>query len=105
MLGTRELAPVTSSNVAVFSTSTTPATPHSAPDMSQATSITLSVETPQLLASDGFVAVARMALPSRVRVETRCTASMAATAMPMIASWLAVNTIDPRWYEGPDEAV
>src|SRR5260221_6952265 len=103
-IGTRKLAPVTSSKVAVFRTSTTPAIPHSAPDSSQATSMIRSVGTPQLLASEGLVAVARIALPNRVQVEIRCTVTMAATATPMIATWLAVNTIEPKWYEGPGEA-
>ena len=55
----------------------------------------------QLRASEGLVAVARIALPSLVRVMSRCTPTMATTAMPMIASWLAVNVIDPNLYDGP----
>src|SRR5207302_10591493 len=97
MIGTRKFDPVTSLKVAVFSTRTTPAIPHRAPDMSQATSMTRSVATPQLRASPGLVAVARIALPSRVRVEIRCTASIATTEMPMIASWLAVEYIDRKY--------
>ena len=29
---------------------------------------------------------------------------MVTTAIPMIASWLAVNTIEPSWYDGPCDA-
>src|ERR1700688_5000038 len=104
MIGTRKAAPVVSLKVAVFKTSATPAIPHRAPDTSQAASITWSVAIPLLRARPGLVAVARIALPSWVRVSRRWTQTIATTAIPMIASWLAVNTIEPRWYDGPWDA-
>ena len=40
-----------------------------------------------------------MALPSRVRVDSRCTDTIATTAMPMIASWLPVRIMPANVYE------
>ena len=63
-IGMRNCDPVVSVNAVTFITRTTPASPHSAPDSAQVRSITRSVAMPQLRASSGSVAVARIALPS-----------------------------------------
>jgi len=55
-------------------------------EIAQARSMTRSVAIPQLRASSGPVAVARIALPSLVYLSSRWTRSMAATARPMMAS-------------------
>ena len=66
MIGTRKLLPVDELNAATMMPMNRPARPQRAPEMTHARSMTIPVRTPQLLASSGLVAVARIAFPSFV---------------------------------------
>ena len=86
MTGIRNAEPVVKSKLPSSVASATPASPHSSPDSSQAPSMTRRVCTPQLRASAGSLAVARMALPSRVYLSRPCNAASATAAIAITMS-------------------
>ena len=94
MIGIRNSEPLATENESEFIPATTPATPQRAPVISQARSITRWVGMPQLRARVGLAAVARIALPSRVKWSRPWITSMVITATAMIASCTPVKAID-----------
>ncbi len=70
MIGMRKPAPLATANDSEFIPATVPATPQRAPVISQTRSTTRCVGMPQLRARLALAAVARIALPSRVKVSS-----------------------------------
>src|ERR1017187_1481927 len=75
----------------------TPHTPQSAPESSQATARVRAGETPQPRVSETSAAVARIARPSLVVRSSRWTATITTTATMIAVSWPLLRTTPPMF--------